>query len=136
MKSYDNLIQLLSLNRFVVTAVKILFVYIYFSTSALALPIDVKNYKNFDTKTDEEQKLRNEAVELESVLISSMIEPMFPNGKESGLYGGGHGSDIFRQMMIDQYARIIAQNNGLGLAENIEKTYKNRDKNDNTNYRD
>lgn len=93
----------------------------FFATSALALPIDVKNYNNFYGKENDKQKLHEEAVELESVLISSMIEPMFPNGKESGLYGGGHGSDIFRQMMIDQYARVIAQKNGLGLAENIEK---------------
>jgi Rod binding domain-containing protein len=93
----------------------------FFTSTALALPIDVKNYKNFDKNDDDKQKLHEEAVELESVLISNMIEPMFPDGKESGLYGGGHGSDIFRQMMIDQYARVIAQKNGLGLAENIEK---------------
>ena len=55
-----------------------------------------------------------------------MIEPMFPDGKESGLYGGGHGSDIFRQMMIDQYARTIAETNGLGLAETIAKDLNNK----------
>ena len=76
------------------------------------------------SQIDDDNKIHEEAVELESVLISKMIEPMFPDGKESGLYGGGHGSDIFRQMMIDEYAKTLATTNGLGLAESIERDLK------------
>ena len=79
---------------------------------------------NEQPQIDESKKIHEQAVELESVLISKMIEPMFPDGKESDLYGGGHGSDIFRQMMIDEYARNLAQSNGLGLAQNIERDLK------------
>ncbi|PIR37309.1 MAG: hypothetical protein COV35_09435 [Alphaproteobacteria bacterium CG11_big_fil_rev_8_21_14_0_20_39_49] len=76
------------------------------------------------SQIDDDNRIHEEAVELESVLISKMIEPMFPDGKESGLYGGGHGSDIFRQMMIDEYAKTLATTNGLGLAESIERDLK------------
>ena len=80
------------------------------------------NRNNFQVNDD--KMLRKQSIELESVLISKMIEPMFPDGKESGLYGGGHGSDIFRQMVIDQYSKTLAESNTLGLAENIEKDLK------------
>ena len=93
-----------------------------FSFYAKASPFEHLNRENFDF--DEEKRLKEQSVELESVLISKMIEPMFPDGKESGLYGGGHGSDIFRQMMIDEYARTLAKTNSLGLAKNIEKDLK------------
>ena len=76
------------------------------------------------SEADDNNRLKQQSVELESVLISKMIEPMFPDGKESGLYGGGHGSDIFRQMVIDEYARTLAKSNTLGLAASIERDLK------------
>ncbi len=71
--------------------------------------------------TEESAKMYKEAKDLEAVLISVMVEPMFPKGKESGLYGGGTGSDIYRSMMIQQYGKILGNGTDLGIAENITK---------------
>lgn len=107
---------------------KVIFTFLLLAlpTSILASPYEHLNASPTPRIDEREQRIKKEAVELESVLVSKMIEPMFPDGKESGLYGGGHGSDIFRQMMIDQYARTIAETNGLGLAEAIAKDLNNK----------
>ncbi len=75
-----------------------------------------------DLKKDEKyKKMLEQTKDLEAVLVSVMIEPMFPRGKESGLYGGGNSSDIYRSMMIQQYGKILSKGNSMGLAENIAK---------------
>jgi Rod binding domain-containing protein len=70
-------------------------------------------------------KVYQQAKDLEAVLISVMVDPMFPKGKESGLYGGGTGSDVYRSMMIQQYGKVLANGTNLGLAENITKKLTN-----------
>ena len=67
-------------------------------------------------------EIYKQAKDLEAVLISVMVEPMFPKGKESGLYGGGPGSDIYRSMMIQQYGKILGNGTNLGVADNITKS--------------
>lgn len=75
------------------------------------------------TKTNKENndKITEKSKELEGVFISVMIEPMFPNGKESDLYGGGNGQGIFRSLMIQEYGKIMANAGGVGLTKGIEK---------------
>ena len=74
-----------------------------------------KQYQN------EDEQILDNARELEGVMISQMVEPMFPKDDGSGIYGGGQGSDIYRMMMIQQYGQILSRSNGLGVAENIAK---------------
>lgn len=66
-------------------------------------------------------QITKQSKDLEAVLLSTMIEPMFPDGKHSDLYGGGMGSDIFRTMLIQEYGKTFADAGGIGLAKNIEK---------------
>lgn len=72
-------------------------------------------------KKYKEDKLLTEAKDLEAVLISTMVDPMFPKGNESSLYGGGHGSDIYRMMMIEEYGKILSNAGGIGVAKGIAK---------------
>jgi flagellar protein FlgJ len=98
-------------------------------TLSISTVANANNFERFNKKAMPKQdsdRLQKEAVELEAVLLSKMIDPMFPDGKESGLYGGGHGSDIYRQMVIDQYARTMAENGGIGLSGSIKKDLENK----------
>ena len=70
------------------------------------------------------EKITQKAQELEGVFLAVMMEPMFPEGKESNLYGGGHGNGIFRSMMLQEYGKIFADAGGVGLASGIEKQFK------------
>ncbi len=95
-------------------------------TALSAMPSDKKIQRHFDknfAKEKKTSKLHKQAKELEAVLLSKMIEPMFPDGEDSDIYGGGHGSDIFRSMMIDEYGRTMVEAGGIGIAGSIEKDF-------------
>jgi Rod binding domain-containing protein len=45
---------------------------------------------------------------------------MFEGIKTDGMFGGGQGEEMFRSMMIDQYAKGIADQGGFGLAAHMQ----------------
>ena len=80
-----------------------------------------KNRFSYNKLKNTDEKILEKSKDLESVLMSVMIEPMFPEGKESMLYGGGKGSSVYRMMMLKEYGKVMANSGGIGLAENIAK---------------
>ena len=44
---------------------------------------------------------------------------MFSSVPTDGPFGGGHGEEVFRSMMNEQYAQSMVQAGGIGLADNI-----------------
>lgn len=87
--------------------------------------IKMGNIKNSDKSLTRAQ-IKKKSIELEGVFLSVMMEPMFPDGKESKLYGGGTGSDVFRTLMIQEYGNGLANAGGIGLAPGIEKQMNRR----------
>lgn len=62
---------------------------------------------------------RKQAVELEGVFLNSLMSQMFSSIKTDGMFGGGQGEDTWRSMQSEQYANLLAQNGGVGLADQI-----------------
>ncbi len=62
---------------------------------------------------------REVAEEFESVFLTTMIQGMFEGIKTDGPFGGGHGEQIYRSMLNEQYAEAIASRGGIGLADSI-----------------
>ena len=54
--------------------------------------------------------------EYESVFISQFLGSMFQGISTDGITGGGQGEEMFRSMMVDQYAKGLTQKGGFGLA--------------------
>ena len=52
-----------------------------------------------------------------------MLSCIFLNSgvKPDSLFGGGHAEEIYRDMMMDEYGKVIADSGGIGVAENIKK---------------
>jgi Rod binding domain-containing protein len=67
--------------------------------------------------------LRRIAEEFESVFIAQMLAPMFQGIETDGLGGGGIGEEMFRPMLIEQYAGAIAQAGGIGLADHVVREF-------------
>ena len=84
----------------------------------------LKKSQNTSSYESGSEEIAKKATELEGVFLSVMMEPMFPEGKESNLYGGGHGNTIFHSMMVQEYGKIFAESGGIGLADGIEKQFK------------
>jgi len=58
--------------------------------------------------------------EYESVFISQFLGSMFSGIKTDGPFGGGQGEEMFRSMMVDQYAKGLTQRGGFGLASHMQ----------------
>ena len=61
------------------------------------------------------------AVEFEGFFVAMTLENMFAGIGTDGLFGGGHGEKVFRSMMLQEYGKKIAERNGIGLADAVQR---------------
>jgi Rod binding domain-containing protein len=61
------------------------------------------------------------AREFEKMVLGQMLQPMFEGLKTDGEFGGGSGEEMFRPMLIDQYAQAMGKAGGIGLADSIAR---------------
>jgi Rod binding domain-containing protein len=66
-----------------------------------------------------EAELRRIAEEFEAMALNQLLAPMFEGLTTDGLGGGGAGEAMFRPMLVQEYAKGIAQAGGVGLAEPV-----------------
>jgi len=59
------------------------------------------------------------AREFESLFIGMMLKSMRATVGKDTLTGGGHGEEVYRSLLDQEYATTIANGNGLGLRELI-----------------
>ncbi|HVY83939.1 MAG TPA: rod-binding protein [Caulobacterales bacterium] len=64
-------------------------------------------------------QMRQIAQQFEAMFLNEMMGPMFEGLDTDGLGGGGVGEEMFRPMLIDQYAKAISHSGGIGLADVI-----------------
>jgi Rod binding domain-containing protein len=56
----------------------------------------------------------------ETVFISQFISSMFSGISTDGPTGGGQGEEMFRSLMVDQYAKGIENQGGFGIAAQMK----------------
>lgn len=61
------------------------------------------------------------AQQFERMFIAEMLQPMFSGIETDGPFGGGQGEEVFRPMLLDQYADAIAKGGGVGIADVVLK---------------
>ena len=57
----------------------------------------------------------------ETMFLSEMLNPMFEGLKTDGLFGGGHGEQMFRSLQVDEYAKAIMSQGGIGVAASVQR---------------
>lgn len=60
------------------------------------------------------------AEDFEAVFISEMLKPMFQMVEVDDTFGGGKGEEVFRDMMVSEYGKMIAKQGGIGLSAQIK----------------
>ncbi|HWA69978.1 MAG TPA: rod-binding protein [Rhizomicrobium sp.] len=86
-----------------------------FAAQQPAMPVLPKAGANLDAA-----KAAAVSKEYESVFISQFLGSMFSGIKTDGITGGGEGEEMFRSMMIDQYAKGLTARGGFGLASHMQ----------------
>jgi peptidoglycan hydrolase FlgJ len=72
-----------------------------------------------DVKTREQA--RAVAQEFERMFVTEMLQPMFSGLQTEAPFGGGQGEEVFRPMLLDQYADAVAKGGGVGIADAVMK---------------
>jgi Rod binding domain-containing protein len=65
-------------------------------------------------------RLRKQAQDLEGVFLNTLTKEMFSSIKtDQSAFGGGFGEETWRSMQSEQLANTMAQNGGLGIADQM-----------------
>jgi flagellar protein FlgJ len=75
-------------------------------------PID-KNTKN----------VHEAAVKFEGLFMNEMLSHMFEgvNSTDNSPINGGHGEEVFRSLLTEQYGKLVSESGQTGLSKQIEK---------------
>lgn len=80
----------------------------------------VRNAGKTRSGKDEDPAAGKVAMEFESLFIGMMLKSMRSTVGKDSLTGGGHGEEVYRSLLDQEYANAIASGGGLGLRNMIE----------------
>lgn len=86
--------------------------------------MEQERMKALKEKMFSDEEIERVAKEYEEVAINKMLQQMNEGIKPDPIFGGGHAEEIYRDMLITQHAKIIAETGGIGIAESIKKDMK------------
>lgn len=73
-----------------------------------------------DTSAPGYEKLHKQATELEGVFLNTLMKEMFSSIKtDEASFGGGFAEETWRGMQAEQFAGALAQQGGIGLADQL-----------------
>lgn len=88
------------------------------SSSSIRVPQNIRE----EIKEDPyRKKLYDASVEFESVFVKMMLKEMKNTIHKEKMIDGGYAEEIFEDMLYDEYAKNISQNESMGIAEEIYK---------------
>lgn len=65
------------------------------------------------------EKIRKQAEDFEGVFLNLLTKEMFATAKSDNGFGGGFGEETWRSIQSEQLANSMAQNGGLGIADQL-----------------
>jgi peptidoglycan hydrolase FlgJ len=67
------------------------------------------------------QQAKKVSQDFEGLFIGMMMKTMRETVAKDKVTGGGHGEDVYRSMLDEQYVAAAVKRGGFGLAKHIEK---------------
>lgn len=81
---------------------------------------------NGQDKAREAKAVKKVAQEFEAIFIGMMMKSMRETVGKNEVISGGHGEEVFRSLLDQEYANTAAASGGTGLASMIEKELTRR----------
>jgi peptidoglycan hydrolase FlgJ len=72
-------------------------------------------------KKSHADKARGTSQDFEAMFLNSMLQQVFA-GVGQGPFSGGHAASVWRSFLTDEYAKSIAKNGGIGIADSVYKS--------------
>ncbi len=66
-------------------------------------------------------QIRETAENFEAMVMNQFLSHMFTDLDPNTPMGGGKGEEIFQSLMVDEYAKGIVRNGGVGIADMVEQ---------------
>jgi peptidoglycan hydrolase FlgJ len=67
-----------------------------------------------------EQKIKKTADDFETMFLENMMAQVFPQESGEGPIGdNGTGSQVYRGMLVNEYAKTVAKSGGVGISDAI-----------------
>jgi flagellar protein FlgJ len=70
-------------------------------------------------KSADLNKVRDAAEKFEAFFIGQMMEHMTAGLETDALFGGGHGEDMWKSMLNQEYGKEVAKTGRLGITEQV-----------------
>ena len=68
------------------------------------------------------QRQTAEAVkEFEALVLTELLRPLFESVETPGIAGGGPGEAVYGALLQEQYAAVIADQGGVGIADSVQR---------------
>jgi Rod binding domain-containing protein len=67
------------------------------------------------------EKFEHAAQDFEAVFIAEMMKPMFEGISTEAPFGGGKGEEVFRDLLLQEYGKIIAKTGSVGIADSVKQ---------------
>ena len=67
-----------------------------------------------------DQGVSGTAQAFEAMFLAQLLQPMFKGIDAQTAFGGGPGADVYKEMMVKEYGKIIARAGGVGIAEEVQ----------------
>lgn len=90
-----------------------------FGSTSSSVNAQIATLNHYSRKSS--SSLHETAQQFEAAFLRNMLEPMFTAMGDGGTWGSGTGSDTWRGMLIDEYAKSIADSGGIGIADAVER---------------
>jgi len=72
-----------------------------------------------DSTEEEDKKLLEACYDMESILIGNLLKAMRSTVGESDFFGKSIAKDIFRDMLYEEYAKLMARTDQIGISRQI-----------------
>ncbi|HAX92140.1 MAG TPA: hypothetical protein DCY07_08060 [Rhodospirillaceae bacterium] len=93
---------------------------------ALVAPLDTlqpaANASGLKKHAATKAEMARAAKEFEAVFMAQMLKPMWEGVETNGMFGGGHGEDVMRDMLVQEYGKSMVQGTDYGLSTAIMDT--------------
>jgi peptidoglycan hydrolase FlgJ len=57
--------------------------------------------------------------DFEGMFMTQMLQPMFDTVGVDPLFGGGHGEEVMRSFLVQEYGKVAAKGSHLGIADAV-----------------